>query len=84
MRDAMRPGGYSRLLVHEHVLPDAGPADPEQTGLDLIMLAGFGGRERSAAQWSQLLEARCGLRIEKIWRGAVAGVESVIECVRVE
>ncbi|KAI0158284.1 S-adenosyl-L-methionine-dependent methyltransferase [Xylariaceae sp. FL1272] len=63
-RDAMKPG-YSRFLVHDHVVPPMGQ-DYEQTALDLIMMTNFGSKERSAAQWSELLGKQCGLKIVKI------------------
>lgn len=74
--------GYSKFLVHEHVIPPTGQ-DYEQTALDLLMMTNFGGKERSAAQWFELLEKRCGLKIVKIWTG-VNGMESVVECERPE
>lgn len=78
----MTPGGYSKFLIHEHVVP---PMDQnaEQTALDLLMMTGFGSKERSAKQWSDLLEGQCGLKIVKIWT-FVNGVESVVECIRPE
>ncbi|KAF2262889.1 hydroxyindole O-methyltransferase [Lojkania enalia] len=81
VREAMQPS-YSKFLVHEHVIPPV-KQDSEQTALDLIMMTGFGGKERSAAQWSDLLEKRCGLKIVNIYT-VVNGIESVIECERPE
>lgn len=81
VREAMQPG-YSKFLVHEHVIPPL-KQDSEQTALDLIMMTGFGGKERSAAQWSDLLEKKCGLKIVNIY-AVVNGIESVIECERPE
>ncbi|RYP84309.1 hypothetical protein DL769_001224 [Monosporascus sp. CRB-8-3] len=81
IKEAMKPG-YSKFLIHEHVIPPMGP-DYEQTALDLIMMTGFSGKERSAAQWSELLEKKCGLKIVKIWT-VVSGIESVVECERPE
>ncbi|KAH9905020.1 S-adenosyl-L-methionine-dependent methyltransferase [Xylariomycetidae sp. FL2044] len=78
---AMKPG-YSRLLVHENVIPPMAQ-DPEQTTLDRIMMTLLGGKERSAADWSELLEGKCGLKIVKIWT-PIDGIESVIECERPE
>ncbi|KAI8951012.1 S-adenosyl-L-methionine-dependent methyltransferase [Xylaria longipes] len=78
---AMKPG-YSKFLVHENVIPPMAQ-DYEQTTLDLIMMTNFGGKERTAAQWSELLEQKCGLRIVKIWT-PIDGIESVIECERPE
>ncbi|KAI0469327.1 S-adenosyl-L-methionine-dependent methyltransferase [Xylaria cf. heliscus] len=77
VREAMKPG-YSKFLVHEHVVPPTGP-DYEQTALDLIMMTNFGAKERSPAQWSDLLEKKCGLKIVKIWT-PINGIESVVEC----
>lgn len=77
----MKPG-YSKFLIHEHVIPPTGQ-DYEQTALDLIMMAGFAGKERSAAQWSELLEKKVGLKIVNIWT-VVNGIESVVECERLE
>lgn len=61
----MQPG-YSKFLFHEHVIPPT-QQDSEQTALDLITMTGFGGKERSAVQWSDLLERRCGLKIVNIY-----------------
>ncbi|KAI1278297.1 S-adenosyl-L-methionine-dependent methyltransferase [Xylaria sp. FL0933] len=77
VKEAMKPG-YSKFLLHEHVVPPMNP-DYEQTTLDLIMLTCLAGKERSLSQWSELLEKRCGLRIVKIWT-PINGIESVIEC----
>ncbi|KAK7741929.1 hypothetical protein SLS62_010864 [Diatrype stigma] len=76
VKEAMKPG-YSRFLVHEHVIPPM-KQDYEQTALDLIMMTGFGGKERSVAQWSELLEVRCGLKIVNTYT-VINGIESVIE-----
>lgn len=73
---------YSKLLIHEHVVPVTSP-DYEQTALDLIMMTSFGAKERSVKQWSELLEGKCGLKITGIWT-PVNGVESIIECERPE
>jgi hypothetical protein len=81
VREAMKPG-YSKFLIHEHVLPPL-KQDYEQTALDLIMMTNFGGKERSLAQWSELLEKRSGLKIVNIYT-VVDGIESVIECERPE
>jgi hypothetical protein len=79
IKDAMRPG-YSKFLVHDHVVPLVGQ-DAEQTALDLLMMINYGAKERSAEQWSELLEGKCGLKITNIYH-FVNGVESVIECER--
>lgn len=73
---AMRPR-YSRLLVHESVVPPR-RARWETTALDMVMLALCASRERTQADWEALLGG-CGLRILRIWSVA-EGVESLIEC----
>ncbi|KAM0701687.1 hypothetical protein Q7P35_010596 [Cladosporium inversicolor] len=70
--------GYSKLLINENVIPDV-QAHWEATALDMMMLALFASKERTAAQWKHLLEDRAGLKIVKIW-GVDNGVESLIEC----
>ncbi|KAI8632195.1 S-adenosyl-L-methionine-dependent methyltransferase [Xylariaceae sp. FL1651] len=81
IKKAMKPG-YSKFLVHENVIPPMAQ-HYEQTSLDLIMMTHFGGKERTAAEWSELLEGKCGFRIVKIWT-LMDGIESVIECERPE
>ena len=81
IKEAMKPG-YSKFLVHEHVIPPM-DQDSEQTALDLIMMTGFGAKERSAAQWSDLLEKKCGLNIVHIYN-VLNGTQSVVECERPE
>ena len=72
--------GYSKLLIHEHVVPPM-DQDAEQTALDLIMMTGFASKERSLEQWSSILEKSCGLKIVKVWT-FLNGIESVIEVER--
>jgi hypothetical protein len=54
LRQAMIPG-YSKLLIHELILPDTGAAEI-QARFDLVMMTLGGGAERSRAQWIGLLE----------------------------
>lgn len=77
----MKPG-YSKFLIHEHVVPPMGQ-DYEQTASDIIMMTSFGSKERSAAQWSEIMEEKCGLKIVKIWT-PINGIESIVECERPE
>jgi hypothetical protein len=70
--------GYSKLLINENVIPDV-QAHWEATALDMMMMALFASKERTATQWKHLLEDRAGLKIVKIW-GVGNGVESLIEC----
>ncbi|KAF2658527.1 sterigmatocystin 8-O-methyltransferase [Lophiostoma macrostomum CBS 122681] len=61
--EAMDPG-YSKLLIHELILPDKGSAEI-QARYDLVMMTFNGGMERSKAQWKKLLEdvGFCNIRI---------------------
>lgn len=66
VRAAMQPG--SRLLIVDRVLPERADADAATARMmmtDLRMLAALGGRERTATQLRDLLEA-AGLRTEEI------------------
>ena len=73
---AMAPD--SRLLIGEMVVP-AKPEGIDKTvyWMDMCMLI-IGGKERSEAEFSVLLES-AGLRLVKIWRSK-AGSQTVIEC----
>ncbi|KIW72672.1 hypothetical protein PV04_00850 [Phialophora macrospora] len=74
IRAAMAPG-YSRLLIHEFVLPVVG-AEQREVLFDILMMC-LTGMERDETQWESLLE-RSGLRIVKIWRARV-GHMAIIE-----
>lgn len=54
IREAMKPG-YSKLLIHDLVLPNRG-ATAYQCIYDMLMMSFNGGAERSRKQWSTLLE----------------------------
>jgi hypothetical protein len=70
--------GYSKLLIHENVLPMEN-AYWEASALDIVMMTLFSSRERTERDWYNLLETRAGFRIVKIWYGG-KGVESIVEC----
>jgi hypothetical protein len=61
-RDAMNPGG--RILLVEMVLPEGAEPHPGKL-LDLIMLTIPGGRERTAAEYAELV-APVGLRVGRV------------------
>lgn len=61
-RAAMRPD--SRLLIVEMVLPEEGPPHPGYE-LDMVMLALTGGRERTEAEYAELLE-EADFRLERV------------------
>jgi hypothetical protein len=75
-RRAMKPG--SRLLIIEMVLPSNGQPHPGKM-LDLMMLVGPGGRERTEPESATLLH-RAGLRFTRVVRteSAVSIVEGVL------
>jgi hypothetical protein len=47
--------GYSKLLIHELILPDVDAVEI-QAWFDLTMMTFNGGMERSRSQWKKLLE----------------------------
>jgi len=47
--------GYSKLLIHELILPNTGAVEM-QARFDLVMMTLFGAMERSKTQWIKLLE----------------------------
>lgn len=64
LHDAMTPG-YSRLLIHDLILPDH-HANTVHCMYDMAMLSFNGGKERSRSQWTQLLN-KAGFEIVKLW-----------------
>lgn len=64
LRAAMTPG-YSKLLIHDLVLPDIG-ATEIQARFDLVMMTFNAGMERSEREWTKLLE-ESGFKITGVW-----------------
>jgi hypothetical protein len=77
LRTAMKPG-YSKLLIHEYILPDVGVAKM-QGRFDLTMMTMNGGMERSQSQWKTLL-GQAGLEVTDIFerKDADGVVEAVV------
>ncbi|KAK0511168.1 hypothetical protein JMJ35_006720 [Cladonia borealis] len=75
LKPAMKPG-YSKLLVHEHVLPESRP-HPQATAYDLTMMVKVAALERSETMWRELL-ASCGFNVMKIWTSSLM-TQSIIE-----
>ncbi|KAI8627286.1 putative O-methyltransferase [Xylariaceae sp. FL1651] len=73
---AMTPG-YSKLLIHEMIVPEVG-ANMVHATLDIAMMCFGGGKERTAAQWTQLLEM-AGLEISGIWPGPEGNAAGLVE-----
>lgn len=75
LRPALEPG-YSKLLIHDFVMPDVNPG-PLESLVDLIMMTTCDGCERSESEWRELL-SKGGFKIDRILR-ADTGTVSVIE-----
>jgi hypothetical protein len=75
-REAMHPD--ARLLIIEMVLPEGNVMHPGKL-LDLMMLVGPGGQERTAAEYRALL-GRAGFRMTRVvpTQSAVSLVEAVV------
>lgn len=74
-RHAMKPG-HSKLLIHDHVLPEE-HAHPQATAFDLQMMVKVAAMERSETNWRALLES-AGFDLVKIWSSPLA-TQSIIE-----
>lgn len=64
LRQAMQPG-YSKLLIHDLILPKTGAAE-FQARYDLTMMTFNSGMERSASEWVLLLET-AGFKVTGIF-----------------
>lgn len=75
-RKAMKPGG--RVLVIEMVLPPGNAPHPGKM-LDVMMLVGPGGQERTEAEYAELL-GKAGFRLRRVvpTASAVSVVEAVV------
>ncbi|MGI4813145.1 MAG: methyltransferase [Janthinobacterium lividum] len=75
-KEAMTPG-YSKLLLHELILPAEG-ASTFQSVFDLTMMVFNGGMERTQKQWRTLLEAG-GFEVVKFWVPEEERADGVVE-----
>ncbi|KAF6806966.1 sterigmatocystin 8-O-methyltransferase [Colletotrichum sojae] len=73
---AMKPG-YSKKLIHDHVMSDDRPVHPHAAAFDMAMMAFGAAQERTEKEWRNLITS-AGLKVVKIWR-LPSAVESVIE-----
>ncbi|KAI9645579.1 hypothetical protein NHQ30_006321 [Ciborinia camelliae] len=64
LKQAMRPG-YSKLLIHELILPEQG-VSAHNALFDLTMMAFNSGMERTGKQWVDLLD-RAGFEVVGLW-----------------
>jgi len=76
VRKALKPGG--RLLLIEMVLPPGNAPHPGKM-LDIMMLVGPGGQERTEAEYGDLL-GKAGFRLRRVvpTASAVSVVEAAI------
>ncbi|KAL2816629.1 o-methyltransferase [Aspergillus cavernicola] len=76
---AMTPG-YSKLLLHEGIVPEQG-ACHFQAMSDIAAMVCNGGMERTRQQWDTLLET-AGLQVVKFWESPDQGGDGIIEAVK--
>lgn len=74
LKQAMTPG-YSKLLLCENVLPEGARLPPIQAAIDLVMMGLLTSKERTEAEWRELL-ATAGYNVVKIW-----GKDEVAQCI---
>lgn len=79
VKKAMKPG-YSKLLLHEMIVPDHG-ASLFHAQLDMAMMSLNGGMERTREQWHILLQ-RAGLEVVKIWEPVEEGADGIVEVIK--
>ncbi|KAI0384612.1 putative O-methyltransferase [Hypomontagnella monticulosa] len=73
---AMKPG-YSKLLLHEMIIPERG-ASTFHAMLDMTMMAFNSGMERSENQWRALLD-KAGFVVLKVWPPAQEDADGIVE-----
>ncbi|KZL80826.1 sterigmatocystin 8-o-methyltransferase [Colletotrichum incanum] len=73
---AMKPG-YSKLLIHEHIMNDDRPVHPYAAAFDIGMMLFASAQERTEREWESLITS-AGLKIVKIWR-VPSAAKGVIE-----
>ncbi|KAI8632505.1 sterigmatocystin 8-O-methyltransferase [Xylariaceae sp. FL1651] len=78
VKQAMKPG-YSKLLLHEMIVPEQG-ASPFHAMLDLSMMAFNGGMERTERMWKELL-GKAGLEVVEIWPPLQEDADSIVEAI---
>ncbi|KAH7350331.1 S-adenosyl-L-methionine-dependent methyltransferase [Pyrenochaeta sp. MPI-SDFR-AT-0127] len=78
LREACKPG-YSRVLIHEQVVPEIG-ATAEVAVEDIAMMALCGVGERTEKEWTNIVQ-KAGLKLLAIYPPKDGVSESVIEAV---
>ncbi|KAI5865369.1 sterigmatocystin 8-O-methyltransferase [Durotheca rogersii] len=75
---AMKPG-YSKLLLHEMIVPERG-ASTFHAMIDITMLVFNSGIERTERQWRKLLAA-AGFEVLKVWLPPEEDADGIVEAV---
>ncbi|KAI1770223.1 putative O-methyltransferase [Hypoxylon cercidicola] len=78
VKASMKPG-YSRLLIHEMIIPEQG-ASTFHAMLDMSMMAFNSGMERTERQWRELLES-ASFEVLKVWPPLEEDADGIIEAV---
>lgn len=78
VKKAMKPG-YSKLLIHEMIIPEEG-ASTFHSMLDLTMMMFNSGMERTERQWRELLD-KAGLEVVKFWPPLQEDADGIVEAV---
>ncbi|KAI1505681.1 sterigmatocystin 8-O-methyltransferase [Biscogniauxia marginata] len=78
VKKAMKPG-YSKLLLHEMIIPERG-ASTFHAMLDMSMMAFNAGMERTERQWQALLE-EAGLTVVKFWLPLQNDADGIVEAI---
>ncbi|KAF3021971.1 hypothetical protein E8E14_010378 [Neopestalotiopsis sp. 37M] len=76
LKKAMKPG-YSKLLIHEMIIPEEGAATFFAM-LDITMMAFNAGMERTERQWEALLD-QAGFKVVKFWPPPEQGADGIVE-----
>ncbi|KAH0594139.1 hypothetical protein MHUMG1_07978 [Metarhizium humberi] len=79
LRGAMLPG-YSKLLIHDMVIPERG-ASTFHAMRDMAMMAFNGGMERTEAQWRKLLGS-AGFEVVRVWLPAQEDADGIVEAMQ--
>ncbi|RYP04949.1 hypothetical protein DL765_009997 [Monosporascus sp. GIB2] len=78
VKKAMKPG-YSRLLLHEMIIPEQG-ASTFHAMLDMTMMAFNAGMERTERQWRELLDS-VGFQVLKVWSPREEDADGIVEAI---
>lgn len=76
VKAAMKPG-YSKLLLHEMIIPEKG-ASTFHAMLDMTMMAFNAGMERTERQWRELLDT-AGFDVLKVWLPLEEDGDGIVE-----